>query len=316
MKNLPMVSIIIPVYNGANYLKETIESALAQTYDNFEIIVVNDGSTDDGATEKIALSYGDRIRYIAKENGGVSSALNCGIKEMKGEYFSWLSHDDKYESTKLEDMICALSRLDSCDKVIPICGVYYIDANSAKIKDSKTGLEPGRLYTGREMIEYMLLNGVLNGCAMLIPKGAFEECGGFDEELRYNQDALMWYKMFFADYSVLAVTDKFDVMYRLHAMQDSKRRRDLLLVDSVKNSKIIGPAFISISTKKNNLFKEYTKAWAKHNCSNALYECIEQGKAAKLFCVFDVLELKLLLILGKCRNAAKKVYRKITLGSK
>ena len=77
--NNPKVSIIIPVYNGSNYLANAIDSALAQTYKNIEVIVVNDGSKDEGATERIALSYGDRIHYYAKSNGGVSSALNFGI---------------------------------------------------------------------------------------------------------------------------------------------------------------------------------------------------------------------------------------------
>ena len=66
----PLVSIIIPVYNGENYLQQAIDSALAQTYGNLEILVINDGSTDEGRTEQIALSYGDKIRYISKENGG------------------------------------------------------------------------------------------------------------------------------------------------------------------------------------------------------------------------------------------------------
>ena len=78
----PLVSIIIPVYNGANYMREAIDSALAQTYRNIEIIVVNDGSNDNGETERIALSYGDKIKYFHKENGGVSSALNLGIQNM------------------------------------------------------------------------------------------------------------------------------------------------------------------------------------------------------------------------------------------
>lgn len=97
----PKVSIVIPVYNGANYLREAIESALDQTYPNIEVIVVNDGSSDDGATEQVAFSFGNRIRYFSKENGGVASALNAGIRLMSGEYLSWLSHDDVYYSCKV-----------------------------------------------------------------------------------------------------------------------------------------------------------------------------------------------------------------------
>ena len=76
----PKVSIVIPVYNGEDYIREAINSALAQTYKNCEVIVVNDGSTD--GTETIVKSYGDKVRYFSKENGGVSSALNLGIDHM------------------------------------------------------------------------------------------------------------------------------------------------------------------------------------------------------------------------------------------
>ena len=99
---VPKISIIIPAYNASDYLSEAIDSALNQTYSNIEIIVVNDGSKDDGATEKIALSYGQKIRYLSKENGGSSSALNWGISHMTGEWFSWLSHDDLYVPEKLQ----------------------------------------------------------------------------------------------------------------------------------------------------------------------------------------------------------------------
>ena len=99
--HLPLVSIVIPVYNGADYMREAIDSALSQTYPHIEVLVVNDGSTDSGATAAVARSYGDKIRYFEKKNGGVSSALNYGIRNMQGSYFSWLSHDDVYEKTKL-----------------------------------------------------------------------------------------------------------------------------------------------------------------------------------------------------------------------
>jgi glycosyltransferase involved in cell wall biosynthesis len=103
--NNPLVSIVIPVYNGSNYLSEAIDSALSQTYKNIEIIVVNDGSNDNGKTRDIALSYGEKIRYFEKENGGVATALNLGIREMRGEYFSWLSHDDVYYPDKIETQV-------------------------------------------------------------------------------------------------------------------------------------------------------------------------------------------------------------------
>jgi len=99
-------------------MREAIDSAIAQTYNNIEIIVVNDGSNDNGKTREIALSYGDKIRYFEKENGGVSTALNLGIKEMKGEYFSWLSHDDVYYPNKIERQVKELEGLDDKKTII------------------------------------------------------------------------------------------------------------------------------------------------------------------------------------------------------
>ena len=114
----PLVSIIIPVYNGSNFMREAIDSALAQTYNNIEIIVINDGSCDEGKTRDIALSYGERIRYFEKENGGVSSALNLGLREMRGAYFSWLSHDDWYLPEKVEMEIEALRKAGNMDLAV------------------------------------------------------------------------------------------------------------------------------------------------------------------------------------------------------
>ena len=106
------VSIIIPVYNGSNFIKQSIKSAINQTYKNIEIIVVNDGSTDNGRTENIVKEFGDKVRYICKKNGGVASALNLGIKEATGEYISWLSHDDIYKPNKIEKQIEMLEKLE------------------------------------------------------------------------------------------------------------------------------------------------------------------------------------------------------------
>lgn len=185
------VSIIIPVYNGANYLKEAIDSALSQTYKNIEILVINDGSNDNGKTKRIAESYGDKIRYFEKENGGVSTALNLGLENMTGEYFSWLSHDDKYKKDKIFLQMEYLKENNLInDNVILYTNYDMIDKKSKYLWTEKYASE-----TSKEKQEYAILRGQINGITLLIPKKAFDECGSFDESLRCTQDYDLWWKM-------------------------------------------------------------------------------------------------------------------------
>lgn len=188
----PKVSIIIPVYNGSDFLSEAIDSALLQTYRNIEILVVNDGSTDGGATERIAYAYGDRVRYFSKINGGVASALNLGIENMSGEYFSWLSHDDLYTADKIERELDFLSIMQSSDRDKTIVYSDYVvftsDQNQA-IPVAMRGVEP-------ENFRYWItIENSLHGCTLLIPRTAFEDVGVFNEQLRTTQDYDLWFRM-------------------------------------------------------------------------------------------------------------------------
>lgn len=189
----PLVSIVVPVYNGANYMREAIDSALAQTYSNIEIIVVNDGSNDGGATRDIALSYGDKIRYFEKENGGVSTALNLGIKNMRGEYFSWLSHDDIYLPEKVQVEIDALRKAGDMSRVV------YSDWSNLKMPSRRAEKSKSNLYYRQEFLETGALApllGFISGCTLLIPKFYFDVYGGFDEIFRAVQDYKKWFEMF------------------------------------------------------------------------------------------------------------------------
>ena len=214
----PKVSIVIPVYNGSNYLHEAIESALAQTYDNFEVIIVNDGSTDGGVTEQIALAYGDRIRYFHKGNGGVATSLNLGIEKMTGEYFSWLSHDDVYMENKVEENVTALRRLADKNTVI------YSDWNGINSKGHtifkmryKDHHEVAMLNTS----PYPVTRGCLNGCTLLISREIFRDVGVFDSSLPTTQDFDLWIRIL-EKYSIRYV-DKMLVCYRDHEEQTSKK---------------------------------------------------------------------------------------------
>jgi glycosyltransferase involved in cell wall biosynthesis len=184
----PLVSIVIPVYNGARYLGEAIDSALAQTYSPCEIVVVNDGSTDNGATGAVAQKYGDRIRYFSKPNGGVASALNFGIKAMKGRYFSWLSHDDVYYPWKIK---CQMDIMRKARRVFVLYGGYdIIDENSNFIqKEVLDRVPPSRFRIS------LIAASPVNGCTCLIPKACFDTAGLFDESLKTTQDNDLWFRM-------------------------------------------------------------------------------------------------------------------------
>lgn len=191
----PLVSIVIPVYNGSNYLREAIDSALAQTYDNIEILVINDGSDDNGATEAIAKSYGDKIRYFAKENGGTSTALNMGIENMRGEYFSWLSHDDLYYPQKVERAISVLSSLKNKDTII----ISDLDGMTDHTRTFKTALyqEHRDAYPKRNSSYlYPVIYNKTHGCTHLISKNVFSVVGVFDVNQLVAHDFEFYYRAF------------------------------------------------------------------------------------------------------------------------
>lgn len=189
----PKVSIIIPVYNGSNYLQEAIDSALAQTYPNCEVLVINDGSCDEGKTEAIALSYGDRIRYFKKENGGVASALNMGIRQMTGEYFSWLSHDDVYYPNKVKREVQAILASGDPMKLVQCEYDFYDEATG-----TYTPTDFSKTYTIGQLTNsvFSVLQLQIHACCALIHKSHFDRVGMFDKGLRTVQDIEMWFRLF------------------------------------------------------------------------------------------------------------------------
>jgi glycosyltransferase involved in cell wall biosynthesis len=217
----PKVSIVIPVYNGSDYLHEAIESALSQTYKNIEVIVVNDGSNDNGKTENIALSYSNKIRYYKKENEGVASALNLGIREMHGDYFSWLSHDDLYFPEKILNQIEFLKKQINKDIVL-YSDLIYVDPNSTVLTSL---VLPD--YEPKMFRPAFIQSGLINGCTLLVPKICFETCGIFNVNLKTIQDYDMWFR----------ISEKFEFKHicspliysRIHPDQGTLTLNDIVL---------------------------------------------------------------------------------------
>lgn len=303
----PMVSIIIPVYNGSNYLKEAIDSALGQTYKNIEVIVVNDGSRDKGVTEKIAKSYGSRIRYFAKENGGVSSALNEGIRQMRGEYFSWLSHDDVYCPEKIEQSILAL--MQENDKTMIIrCATEYIDKNSRPIVlYRKTKTTDNRIVEPWDKALLSLYTyGTYNGCALLIHKSVFDECGMFDERFRFNQDGLMWTNIFLQRFSLCTIP-YVGVQSRIHSGQLTRKGMALFHEECDLMANQLIPKLEICTDEKTRLLFAYGKYNAKHENTATVHKLLCSVNRKKL----STLERAIIRgygVYGIARFRIKKIY--------
>ncbi len=222
----PLVSIVIPVYNGANYMREAIDSALAQTYENKEIIVVNDGSTDGGETERIALSYGEKIKYYKKENGGCASALNYGISKMQGQWLSWLSHDDVYFPDKVKASVACIveNNLDPENTVVNT-GSIVIDSEG-KRRIGRSDPKQERFISAEEMFSAFMNDICLNGCALLIPKKVLDQVGPFRTDYVYILDWIYWIDIAMTGCGFYKLSADL-VKNRKHAQQVSEKKKDM-----------------------------------------------------------------------------------------
>lgn len=184
MEQFPFVTIVMPNYNGKRFVIQAIESVLIQTYRNFELIVVDDCSTDDSLQDIKKIAKNDsRIRIIAlKTNGGVANARNIGIKEAKGEYIALLDNDDLWVPDKLE---CQL-RLAKQGADIVYCSYDFIDEEGAKIK--KPFIVPDKTDFNK-----MLASSVIS-CSTCFIKTELMQQHPFDSKF-YHEDYVLWMEL-------------------------------------------------------------------------------------------------------------------------
>ncbi len=180
----PAVSVVLPVYNGEDYLSCAIESVLAQTFEDYEVIVVDDGSKD--RTPEVARSYGGRVRYVRQENGGVAVAFNHGIRLARGRFVSWLSHDDLFLPEKLGEQRAALEALGEP-------GVCYTDIQFIDAAGRVTEERELETHARGETLRHLLTAGPVSLAAysVMYDRRCVEQVGLYDEAQRWTQDADM-----------------------------------------------------------------------------------------------------------------------------
>jgi len=244
-----MISVIIPLYNKENYIKRAINSVLNQTYQNFEIIIVNDGSTD-RSLEKVKEIKDSRIKIINQKNQGVSAARNRGIKEAKFNYIAFLDADDEWERDYLKTIVYLI-------KKYPECKVF---ATNYKMVDSKGNIKYPRINGLSKDFEEGIIDcekyfeiasksdPILWTSAICVEKKAINEIGGFPLGVRGGEDLITWAK--------LMVKNKLAFKYKKY-LAIFYRNTNIKNNNSSKNYRIVSYDEDIVVKELIKLYKEY-----------------------------------------------------------
>jgi len=181
-----LISVVMPCYNGEKYLVEAIDSVLGQSYKNVELIVVDDGSTDD--SKDIAQRYDRRVKLIEQENRGPYPARNCGIREASGRYFAFLDADDYWSSDFLEETHKALQNNDAA---LAYCGWQNVGLPHKQ----STPYIPPDYEAGNKLESFLRAAAPWPIHAALVRGEAMEEVGGFDEQFTTCMDYDLWLRI-------------------------------------------------------------------------------------------------------------------------
>jgi len=188
----PLISVVIPLYNKEKYVRRAVDSVLAQSFRNFELIVVNDGSTDNSPA--IVRQYSDpRIRLIDQENRGVSAARNRGIRDAQGELIAFLDADDEWKSTFLETIKKLAANYPSAGLYVTS---YRIVMPNGRERDAKfRTVRPAYIGVVQNYFGNAYRDAIVTSNTAVIAKRVFDTVGFFDEGIRFGEDLLMWYKV-------------------------------------------------------------------------------------------------------------------------
>jgi glycosyltransferase involved in cell wall biosynthesis len=207
-KALSWVSVIITTYNRSNMLPTAVESVLAQTYPAIEIIVVDDGSTDD--TKKVMKQYVGRVTYIRQDNQGLAAARNTGIRASSGQYINVLDDDDFFMPTKIERQVQVLDTQP--DTALVNCGHYYVNEKGALLY--KVIPSPGT-----DTLKELVCGCFIVAHAPLIRRQCLDEIGLFDQNLpwfgKYCEDWDLWLRMARSGYRFVHIQEPL-CAYRIH----------------------------------------------------------------------------------------------------
>lgn len=257
-----MITVVIPLYNKEKQIARTLRSVLAQTYHDFEVVIVNDGSTD-GSAEEVKKFTDPRIRLISQENGGVSAARNRGIEEARGEYVAFLDADDEWKEGHLANLQDLITHYPQCKAR----ATAYNFQQGGKYRNMILNKMP---FSGEMgvLANYFEVASVshppVHSSAVCINKDILQCIGGFPVGVTSGEDLLTWAKIALCTnfaYS-LKVTATFDLGY----VDPNKARRENDSTDFVGEEL----KRLYLANKQLRGLKSYLSLWYKMRAMNAL----------------------------------------------
>ena len=266
-----MISIVIPLYNKVASIAKTLESVLGQSYQDFEVIVVDDGSTDgSGKVVDDFRKTDHRLTLVRKSNGGVCSARNAGIRAAKGDLIALLDADDLWDKDYLTEQMRMVADFPDCN----MWGINYGETVDGKIiREVPTGLPKGF----RGMVEdYFRIPGRVSdlfcSSSVLVRQSTFDQVGLFDERIKYAEDSDMWFRII-ARFPV-AFYDRYMVFYRFDAENRAQTRHRPL--------KCFLPFFVDkySSFKDNPVFYGWIHRWSAQHIARYFFDSLDEKKDA------------------------------------
>ncbi|MCK5311333.1 MAG: glycosyltransferase [Desulfobacteraceae bacterium] len=246
--DLPVVSVVIPTYNRKDIISRAIESVYNQIYKNYEIIIVDDGSTD-GTVDYLKEHYNNKIHYVFQKNRGASSARNKGISKAKGKYIAFLDSDDEWVDTKLETQVAFLKKNP---EIALLCGKTYRSDNIKKVNTPLTEEITGNLFTT------LYSHSFVSTPTVIVKKEILDQVGAFDLNYKSAEDFDLWLKItheykcaFLPD--LVAVVNRGDdnlstdkITLHIHALDILEKHYDKQLIPDRVYKKAISNSLIAL----------------------------------------------------------------------
>jgi len=252
---MPKVSVIIPAYNCERYIREAIDSVLSQTYKDFELIVVNDGSQD--RTAEVVKQYGSKVRYLYQSNSGQARAKNVGCGYAQGEYLAFLDSDDRWYPNKLDAQVKAMEKNPNVGLVYS--DVDLIDEEGRLIQKSYL---TKRLSKNRRKLPETAIDNHLFPfpSTVLLRRELFEKAGGFDPSFYQNaEDFPLWARIYkFSEFYQLPYPL---IQRRIHGQQASRKRNRTEEIIHMFND--LWNLLADEPKKQVLLLRDYGRTWSR-----------------------------------------------------